>query len=85
MVNEHLKREDFQSRTWKRLTQTLQEELQRLRELNDQASNSADKTALIRGQIRAIKELLDLPQGSSSSEDELAVSHLDNPPGDWHN
>ena len=85
MVNEHLKREDFQSRTWKRLTTVLQSELQRLRELNDQASLGPDKTALIRGQIKVVKELLDLPQGSLGDEDELAVSHLDIPPGDWQN
>lgn len=85
MVNEHLKRDDFQSRAWKRLTQVLQDELQRLRELNDQPSNGPDKTALIRGQIKVVKELLDLPQGSSGDTGELAVSHLDTSPGDWHN
>jgi hypothetical protein len=80
-----LTRDDFQTRTWKRLTTLLQERLQELRELNDQASLSADKTALIRGQIKVIKELLDLPQGSSGDANELAVSHLDLPPSDWHN
>lgn len=87
MVTSHLKREDFQSKTWKRLTQTLQEELQRLRELNDAPSLSPDKTALVRGQIKVVKELLDLPNtdGSSGDAGERAPGSLDLSPGDWQN
>lgn len=49
---------DFQSATWKRLTQELEEELQRLRELNDVESQDERKTAFLRGQIKQLKKLL---------------------------
>jgi len=62
-----LKAEDFRSTTWKRLTQTLEERLQELRELNDSPSFSAEKTALIRGGIGELKRILSLAEKASLS------------------
>lgn len=71
-----LKLEDFRSATWKRLTQTLEERLQELRELNDNPSFSVEKTALIRGGISELKRILSLAEQASLSPavdpDELA-------------
>ena len=71
-----LKLDDFRSSTWKRLTQTLQERLQELRELNDSPSYSPEKTALIRGGISELKRILSLAEQASLSPavdpDELA-------------
>lgn len=53
-----LRLEDFASPTWKRLTQELEHELERLRELNDQDQHDAVKTASIRGQIKQLKKLI---------------------------
>ena len=58
---------DFQTSTWKRFTQELQDRLQSLRELNDQASHDATKTAAIRGQIAEVKRLLALRAERSES------------------
>lgn len=55
-----LKTEDFSTPTWRRLTQHLEAKLQALRESNDYLSNAPDKTAAIRGQIVAVKEILSL-------------------------
>ena len=71
-----LKLEDFRSSTWKRLTQTLEERLQELRELNDSPSFGAEKTAQIRGGISELKRILSLAEQASLSPavdpDELA-------------
>lgn len=71
-----LKAEDFRSSTWKRLTQTLGERVQELRELNDNPSFSPEKTALIRGGISELKRILSLAEQASLSPavdpDELA-------------
>lgn len=71
-----LKTEDFRSATWRRLTQTLEERLQELRELNDSPSHSPEKTALIRGGISELKRILSLAEQASLSPavdpDELA-------------
>lgn len=71
-----LKPEDFRSQTWKRLTQTLEERLQELRELNDNPSFGAEKTALVRGGISELKRILSLAEQASLSPavdpDELA-------------
>lgn len=71
-----LKIEDFRSATWRRLTQTLEERLQELRELNDSPSHSPEKTALIRGGISELKRILSLAEQASLSPavdpDELA-------------
>ena len=71
-----LKLEDFRSSTWKRLTQTLQERLQELRELNDTLSFGIEETSRIRGGISEIKRILSLADDASLSPtvdpDELA-------------
>ena len=71
-----LKLEDFRSATWKRLTQTLEDRLQELRELNDNPSFSVEKTAQIRGGISELKRILSLAEQASLSPavdpDELA-------------
>lgn len=54
-----LVKEDFRTPVWGRLTETLHDRLQRLRELNDDES-SPEKTARIRGQIREVKRLINL-------------------------
>lgn len=55
-----MKVEDFRSATWKRLTQTLEQRLQELRELNDNPSFGPEKTAGIRGGIAELKRILSL-------------------------
>jgi hypothetical protein len=55
---------DFTTPTWRRLTQLLEARLQELREANDRPI-AIEKTALIRGQISAIKDLLDLQRSTS--------------------
>lgn len=71
-----LKKEDFRTQTWKRLTQTLEERIQELRELNDSPSFGTEKTALIRGGISELKRILSLVELASLSPavdpDELA-------------
>lgn len=71
-----LKTEDFRSATWKRLTQTLEDRIQELRELNDKPSFGPEKTALIRGGISELKRILSLAELASLSPavdpDELA-------------
>lgn len=62
-----LKLEDFRSQTWKRLTQTLNERLQELRELNDNPSFDEVKTAGIRGGIAELKRILSLVDMASLS------------------
>ena len=59
--------EDFRSRTWKRLTQTLEDRLQELRELNDNPSFDEIKTAGIRGGIAELKRILSLAEQASLS------------------
>ena len=62
-----LRREDFLSPTWTRLTQTLEDRLKELRELNDAPSFGPEKTALIRGQISELKRILSLADPASLS------------------
>ena len=57
--------EDFRSATWKRLTQTLEERIQELRELNDNQSFDERKTAGIR--IAELKRILALAEEASAS------------------
>ena len=82
---QHLRLEDLRSETWGRLTKHLQHRLQELRESNDSPSCDADKTALIRGQIKAIKEILDLAASVSSSPDGDLGTHVTVTPVDWQN
>lgn len=60
-----LRLEDFQTQTWKRLTQTLEARLKELRELNDNPSFGAEKTALIRGGISELKRIVSLAEQAS--------------------
>lgn len=62
-----LRLEDFRSSTWKRLTQTLNERIQELRELNDSTSFGPEKTAQIRGGIAELKKILALAEQASAS------------------
>jgi L-alanine-DL-glutamate epimerase-like enolase superfamily enzyme len=76
-----MKIEDFRSDTWKRLTQTLEERLEDLRQLNDNPSLGVEQTALIRGGIKELKKILDLAEQASSgplvSPDELSAGSPD--------
>lgn len=56
---------DFRTQVWSRLTKHLQDRLQELRESNDVASLTPEKTALIRGQISEVKKLLALSVDSA--------------------
>lgn len=82
-MSQHLRAEDLRSDTWRRLTQHLQDRLQELRESNDSPSCDADKTALIRGQIKAVKEILDLAASVSSSPDGDLSNHVTVAPVNW--
>lgn len=84
-MSQHLRAEDFRTETWKRLTKHLQERLQDLRESNDAPSFDAERTALIRGQIKAVKEILDLANLASSSPDGDLGNHVSVTPVDWQN
>lgn len=70
-------RQDFSSDVWRRLTALLEKQLKELRERND-ADLDPQSTALIRGQIKATKALLDLPK---SPDDDS--SSLDPSPSLW--
>lgn len=83
-----LKPEDFRSQTWKRLTQTLEDRLKELRELNDNPSFGTEKTALIRGGISELKKILSLAEHASLSPavdpDELAGVNQTDPSAVHH-
>ena len=76
-MKHEMEREDFQSGAWSRLTKTLQARLQELRELND-AHRDIAGTAEIRGQIKAVKDILDLSKDSSrlSEQPGYHAAHL---------
>jgi hypothetical protein len=73
-----MKIEDFRSETWKRLTQTLEERLEELRQLNDNPSLGVEQTALVRGGIKELKRILSLADDASLgplvSPDELSAN-----------
>jgi hypothetical protein len=62
-----LQLEDFQSKTWKRLTKNLEERLEELRQLNDSPAMGVEQTALIRGGIKELKRILSLADEASLS------------------
>ncbi len=64
-----LKREDFSTSTWKRLTQHLEDRIAYLRQENDNPFHDQTKTTLMRGQIKALKEILALSKSSASHVD----------------
>lgn len=53
---------NFQGSDWAYLKEHLESEIQRLREANDSPDLSADQTALIRGEIKALKRILWTPE-----------------------
>lgn len=63
-----MKYEDFQTPTWKRLTQGLEQRLEELRELNDNQSFGPEKTAAIRGSIAEVKRILALADDASAGQ-----------------
>lgn len=67
-MNHELRQNDFRSETWKRLTKALEAELERLRESNDVKSLDVVDTAVIRGQIEAVKNILALGEQPSASD-----------------
>lgn len=56
-MNHELLPDDFQSRTWRRFTQAVSQEIDRLRESNDNLNHDAIKTAETRGRILALKTI----------------------------
>lgn len=62
-----MKREDFRSSTWKRLSQHIEERIDELRQLNDNPSFDEKKTAGIRGGIAELKRILSLAEQASLS------------------
>ena len=77
----YMKTEDFRGNTWKRLTQTLEERLEELRQLNDSPSLGVEQTALVRGGIKELKRILGLADEVSPSPlvspDELSAGSPD--------
>jgi hypothetical protein len=67
-------REDFQSVTWRRLRAHLEGELTVLRATNDMPSLDSINTAVTRGSIAAIKNLLALGDTSATANSEPAES-----------
>lgn len=71
--------DDFRSATWRRLTQALQKQLERLRELNDEPFRDAVATAGLRGEIKAVKQILALglePSASEGAQPAMPVEHI---------
>ena len=55
---------DFQSPTWHQLRRWAEDQLKRAREKND-AQLSPDDTAALRGEIRVLKRIIDLPNAAA--------------------
>jgi hypothetical protein len=62
-----LKREDFHTQTWRRLSQHVEERIDELRQLNDSMSLSVEKTSAIRGGISELLKILALADEASAS------------------
>ena len=56
---------DYQSATWHQLRQWAEGQLKRAREKNDALTLAPDETAALRGEIRFLKRLLDLPNAAA--------------------
>jgi len=65
--------------TWQKLLRHLSAEIDRLRELNDDLNLGPDKTAALRGQIQALKNLRDLPTAEAHKR---AIGQLALPGGE---
>lgn len=77
-----LKPEDFLTPTWKRLTQHLEERIAYWRQENDSPFHDQTKTTLMRGQIKAVKEILALQTSSASHVDGQSNFPVETP-SDW--
>lgn len=55
---------DFQSTTWHQIVRWTEDQLKRAREKND-AMLAPDETAALRGEIRALKRIIDLPKSAA--------------------
>ena len=64
---------------WNKLRKYLDSEIARLRELNDDVALGPDQTAALRGQIRAFKDLRDLP---TTEAHQKAIRQLQLPGGE---
>ncbi|NDD53281.1 hypothetical protein EBZ39_05305 [bacterium] len=58
---------DFQSATWHQLRKWAEDQLKRAREKND-AKLTLEDTAALRGEIRLLKKILDLPNATAREE-----------------
>lgn len=56
---------DYQSATWHLLRKWAEDQLKRAREKNDSLSLSPEETAALRGEVRAFKRFLDLPNAAA--------------------
>ena len=56
---------DFQSPTWQHLRKWAEQQLTKAREKNDAVGLSETDTAALRGEIRALKRILDLPNAAT--------------------
>lgn len=56
---------DYQSATWHQLRKWAEAELKKAREKNDSAALDAAETATLRGEIKAFKKFLDLPNAAA--------------------
>lgn len=66
---------DFDNATWLKLKDYLEAELGRKQRLLENFSNSDNETAALRGELRQIRRLLDLP---SKAKDPASPSETDN-------
>lgn len=56
---------DYQSATWHLLRKWAEDQLKRAREKNDSTALDATETAALRGEIRAFRRFLDLPNAAA--------------------
>lgn len=64
-----MKREDFDTEAWHRLVSHVHARLAELRESNDTVGLSIESTESIRGQIKALKLILALPDEVAPQDD----------------
>lgn len=56
---------DFQSSAWHQIRQWVEAEVAKCRQKNDALGLSTEETAALRGEIRAYKKLIGLPEASA--------------------
>lgn len=56
---------DYSSDVWHRLRKWVEAELRKAREKNDSVALDAIETAQLRGEIKAFKKILDLPEAAA--------------------